>query len=160
MASSSSSSSSAIDETFRLEERGSNRIEEESDLEVGVSYSSSGGFFEFGSWLSRSSSVRCRYVSLQAQRQNDEEVNQSWMMKKVKRFEEIIQAMARSKWRSFINGIVNKRRSVRFQYDPRSYALNFDHGIGEDGSGGGRHGYSPPSESPMGLGIRMNRSEI
>lgn len=143
------SSSSAIDETSRSEERMPDRIEEvgdEDDHEVGVSYSSCGYFFGFGSRVFRNSNVRCRYLPLQPYRE-DEEVKQNWVMKKVKRFKEIIKAVARRKWRSFINGIIDKRKSVRFQYDPRSYALNFDEGIGEEGDGG--HGFRPLSASPI-----------
>ncbi|XP_022997532.1 uncharacterized protein LOC111492425 [Cucurbita maxima] len=146
------SSATIEDEISRSEEiRAPDRIEEGNDRdldldEVGVSYSSCGCFFGFGSRLSRSSSVRCRYLLLR----ENEEVKQSWMMKKVKRFKDIIKAMAGRKWRSFINGIVNKRRSVRFQYDPRSYALNFDEGMGEEEGGGGRHGFRQPFASPIG----------
>ncbi|KAG7029494.1 hypothetical protein SDJN02_07833, partial [Cucurbita argyrosperma subsp. argyrosperma] len=158
------SSSTIDDEISRSEEiRAPDRIEEGNDRdrdldldEVGVSYSSCGCFFGFGSRLSRSSSVRCQYLLLR----ENEEVKQSWMMKKVKRFKDIIKAMAGRKWRSFINGIVNKRRSVRFQYDPRSYALNFDEGIGEEEGRGGRHGFRQPFASPIGLGTGMNTSQI
>lgn len=89
-----SSSSSAIDGALRTEEtRGTDRIEEGDDHdEVGVSYSSCGCFFGFGSRLSRSGSVRCGYLPLQPHRK-DEEVKQSWMMKKVKRLNEIIKAL-------------------------------------------------------------------
>ncbi|XP_022131993.1 uncharacterized protein LOC111004972 [Momordica charantia] len=151
---SSSTSSSSIDETLRTD-----RIEEDDDREVGVSsYSSCGCFFGFGSRQARSSDgVRCRYLPLQP---HEDQVKQSWMMKKVKRFKEIIKAVAGRKWRSFISGIISKKRSVRFQYDPRSYALNFDEGSGEDGGGSGRHGFRAPSATPIGLGIGMNRSQV
>ncbi|KAA0064905.1 stress induced protein [Cucumis melo var. makuwa] len=147
--SSSSSSSSAIDGTLRSED---DRIEEGEDLrdeEVGgFSYSSCGCFFGFGSRLSR---VRGGYLPLQSNRKSEEVKQQSWMMRKVKRLNEIIKAMAGRKWRSLINGIINKRRSVRFQYDPRSYALNFDEGMEEEGR---------RSLQPIGLGIGMNRNQI
>ncbi|KGN62974.1 uncharacterized protein LOC105434671 [Cucumis sativus] len=141
--SSSSSSSSPIDGTLRSEEG------EDLRDQVGVSYSSCGCFFGFRSRLSR---VRGGYLPLQSNRKTEEvKQHQSWMMTKVKRLNEIIKAVAGRKWRSLINGIINKRRSVRFQYDPRSYALNFDEGIEEEA----RH-----TLHPIGLGIGMNRNQI
>ncbi|KAL4304459.1 hypothetical protein GQ457_10G018120 [Hibiscus cannabinus] len=60
---------------------------------------------------------------------------ESWLKRKAQKLREISEVLAGPRWRNFIPrfityGIGKKRRSMmmmQFQYDPRSYQLNFDH---------------------------------
>ncbi|KAM1009454.1 hypothetical protein ACFX13_045750 [Malus domestica] len=57
--------------------------------------------------------------------------NRGW--KKIREWSELL---AGPKWKTFIRRFNknNPRRSVKFQYDPMSYALNFDEGPGQNGN--------------------------
>ncbi|XP_057968340.1 uncharacterized protein LOC131157901 [Malania oleifera] len=50
-----------------------------------------------------------------------------WSAEKlVKKAKEASEVMAGPKWKTFLRKLGNKNKKGRFQYDPRSYALNFD----------------------------------
>ncbi|KAG6587852.1 hypothetical protein SDJN03_16417, partial [Cucurbita argyrosperma subsp. sororia] len=71
---------------------------------------------------------------LQQTRGREEEF---WMVKKLKKLKEVSEMVAGPKWKNFIRKmggyLKGKKQRNRFQYDPESYALNFDGGVdGED----------------------------
>ncbi|CAN0877510.1 hypothetical protein LINGRAHAP2_LOCUS11925 [Linum grandiflorum] len=60
-----------------------------------------------------------------------------WVVEKLKKAREISEVVAGPKWKNFIRRFsrsavgsvnTNKKRTAKFQYDPQSYALNFDDG--------------------------------
>ncbi|XP_058112221.1 uncharacterized protein LOC131255494 [Magnolia sinica] len=60
-------------------------------------------------------------------------------LKKVKEWSEIV---AGPRWKTFIRRFNRKgSRCGKYQYDPLSYALNFDEGHGQNGHLEGEHGY-------------------
>ncbi|XP_039025898.1 uncharacterized protein LOC120159369 [Hibiscus syriacus] len=72
--------------------------------------------------------------------QSEEVRRESWVKRKAKKLREISEILAGPRWKNFIRrfssyGINKRRRSMmtQFQYDPRSYQLNFDQG--EAGAG-------------------------
>ncbi|GLT63342.1 hypothetical protein SLA2020_359150 [Shorea laevis] len=73
-----------------------------------------------------------RYV-LRQQRAGEKEEN--WLVNKMRQVKQLPEVLGRPKWKKFIrctfgvHGLINKKRRMQFQYDPRSYALNFDDGI-------------------------------
>lgn len=55
-------------------------------------------------------------------------------MKKLKKAQEVSEVLAGPKWKTFIRKISGyvknkKQKNNQFQYDPESYALNFDGGV-------------------------------
>ncbi|KAM0968939.1 hypothetical protein FF2_016986 [Malus domestica] len=64
------------------------------------------------------------------QQQEGEQAKESWLVEKVKKAREISEVLAGPKWKNFIRSFstIYKKRRVQFQYDPQSYALNFDDG--------------------------------
>ncbi|KAF8389172.1 hypothetical protein HHK36_025865 [Tetracentron sinense] len=82
--------------------------------------------FSFGIviWRRRNSGGG-RYL-LQQQEEN-------WWVKRGKKVKEMSEVLAGPKWKTFIRKFSgysnNKKRKVQFQYDPQSYALNFDGGV-------------------------------
>ncbi|XP_022749577.1 uncharacterized protein LOC111299004 [Durio zibethinus] len=65
------------------------------------------------------------------------EHRETWCKSKLKKLKEVSEKLAGPKWKNFIrktSGYCNKRKTQknRFQYDPYSYALNFDNG-GKEG---------------------------
>ncbi|KAF5749564.1 hypothetical protein HS088_TW04G01534 [Tripterygium wilfordii] len=67
-----------------------------------------------------------------------EENREGWWAEKLRKVKETTELVAGPKWKNFIRkigGYFNKKRLQRnnkFQYDPQSYALNFDGGIDEE----------------------------
>ncbi|XP_021887760.1 uncharacterized protein LOC110807048 [Carica papaya] len=67
--------------------------------------------------------------------QQDQEKQESWLIGRVKKVKELSEVVAGPKWKNFIrrfshHGIQSKKiRKMQFQYDPQSYALNFDDGM-------------------------------
>lgn len=55
---------------------------------------------------------------------------ESWLAEKVKKAREFSEVLAGPKWKNFIRSFstIYKKKRVQFQYDPQSYALNFDDG--------------------------------
>ncbi|KAJ9184062.1 hypothetical protein P3X46_007843 [Hevea brasiliensis] len=62
-----------------------------------------------------------------------EEIKDIWFVEKARKLKEISEALAGPKWKNFIrwHGF-NKKRRMKYQYDPHSYALNFDDGIDKE----------------------------
>lgn len=58
----------------------------------------------------------------------------TWWMKKLDKVKRVSEVLAGPKWKNFIRKIggycKHKKQRTRFQYDPHSYALNFDGGTG------------------------------
>ncbi|XP_022729254.1 uncharacterized protein LOC111284680 [Durio zibethinus] len=66
------------------------------------------------------------------------EHTETWWKCKLKKLKEVSEKLAGPKWKNFIrkmSGYCNKRKTQknRFQYDPFSYALNFDNGADKEG---------------------------
>lgn len=71
------------------------------------------------------------------------EYKESWWMNRLKRIKEFTELVAGPKWKTFIRRFshshnTSKKRKTQFQYDPLSYALNFDAGADDEDYGGGR----------------------
>ncbi|XP_057509926.1 uncharacterized protein LOC130792358 [Actinidia eriantha] len=67
-----------------------------------------------------------------------EQKETSWIKNKLQKAKEVSEVMAGPKWKNFLRRIGKwfhrKKKSHRkFQYDPYSYALNFDDGEEDDG---------------------------
>ena len=56
---------------------------------------------------------------------------ENWLVKQAKKVKDVSELLAGPKWKNFIRSINKKSKtsSMQFQYDPRSYALNFDDGV-------------------------------
>uniref|UniRef100_A0A5B7BTZ2 Putative stress induced protein n=1 Tax=Davidia involucrata TaxID=16924 RepID=A0A5B7BTZ2_DAVIN len=58
---------------------------------------------------------------------------ETWLVKKVKEAKEVSERVAGPKWKNFIRKISKyfsqQKAKTQFQYDPHSYALNFDDGF-------------------------------
>ncbi|CAK9135274.1 unnamed protein product [Ilex paraguariensis] len=70
------------------------------------------------------------------QQNGDGEHKETWLVKKLKEVREVSEIIAGPKWKNLIRKIGKycKPRRARThcdQYDPKSYALNFDHGLDE-----------------------------
>ncbi|KAA8522920.1 hypothetical protein F0562_009343 [Nyssa sinensis] len=67
------------------------------------------------------------------------EHKETWLVKKMKKAKEVSELAAGPKWKNFIRKIskyFNKQKArTQFQYDPQSYALNFDEGVDEEEDG-------------------------
>ena len=62
--------------------------------------------------------------------------NDSWCRKSMKRIKLVSEQLVRPKWKTFVRRFNNsKRQKPQFHYDPRSYALNFDGGVGDEDGG-------------------------
>ncbi|OAY27447.1 uncharacterized protein LOC110603320 [Manihot esculenta] len=66
-----------------------------------------------------------------------EEINDGWFVEKAKKLKEISEILAGPRWKNFIRRFTtvhgfNKKRRIKCQYDPQSYALNFDNGIDKE----------------------------
>ncbi|KAM7276333.1 hypothetical protein ACFE04_018199 [Oxalis oulophora] len=63
---------------------------------------------------------------------NQQEEN--WALRKLKSVKEMSEIIAGPKWKNFIRSFSKKKKASlqQFQYDPHSYALNFDDGINRD----------------------------
>ncbi|EXC06933.1 hypothetical protein L484_007613 [Morus notabilis] len=58
----------------------------------------------------------------------------TWWVKKMNKVKELSEVVAGPKWKTFIRKVGGyckgkKQKNTRFQYDPQSYALNFDCGV-------------------------------
>ncbi|GJY49188.1 hypothetical protein Tco_0439144 [Tanacetum coccineum] len=60
--------------------------------------------------------------------------NDSWLMSRFMRLKEFSEFVAGPKWKNFIRKFSKKPRkgNVSFQYDPHSYALNFNGDVNDD----------------------------
>lgn len=60
----------------------------------------------------------------------------TWLMNKLDKLKKVSEVLAGPKWKNFIRKIggycKGKKQRTRFQYDPHSYALNFDAGNGRE----------------------------
>ncbi|KAK9684687.1 hypothetical protein RND81_10G225700 [Saponaria officinalis] len=65
-------------------------------------------------------------------------------MKKIREWSEIV---AGPKWKTFIRRFNRSGKNVKYQYDPLSYALNFDEGQGHNGHFDDDDGYFPDFSS-------------
>ncbi|XP_059638112.1 uncharacterized protein LOC132280024 [Cornus florida] len=58
------------------------------------------------------------------------EHKETWLVKKLKKAKEVSEQLAGPKWKNLVRKISkyfnNKKSKTQFQYDPNSYALNFD----------------------------------
>lgn len=82
-------------------------------------------------------------------------------MKRIKEFTELV---AGPKWKTFIRRFshrhnTSKKRKTQLQYDPLSYALNFDAGADDEDYGGGRVNFSVRFTSASGKNV-ANQNEI
>ncbi|XP_068649198.1 uncharacterized protein [Aristolochia californica] len=59
---------------------------------------------------------------------HDEPQQEAWWLKKARSVKEFSEVLAGPKWKTFLRRFNNgcKKRRPQFQYDPHSYALNFD----------------------------------
>ncbi|KAJ7958550.1 NHL domain-containing protein [Quillaja saponaria] len=78
------------------------------------------------------SNVRHGYVLHQHEEQDHAKEN--WLVKKLNKVKVFSEVLGGPKWKNFIrrfsvNDGIGKKRKMQFQYDPKSYALNFDDGI-------------------------------
>ncbi|KAK9280312.1 hypothetical protein L1049_014000 [Liquidambar formosana] len=100
--------------------------------------------------------------------QQQGEKRESWFVEKVKKVKQVSEVVAGPKWKNFIrrfrgycnnnnnNNNNNKRRMHQFQYDPRSYALNFDDGVIDREVDGAHLGFSARFAAP----IKINNGEL
>ncbi|KAJ6915230.1 hypothetical protein NC651_017272 [Populus alba x Populus x berolinensis] len=68
-------------------------------------------------------------------KQEEVMIKDGWLVEKVKKVKEISEILAGPKWKNFIRRFSNnnkKRSRMQCQYDPQSYALNFDEGFGRE----------------------------
>lgn len=88
-------------------------------------------------WLRRNIDMdETNQYSLLQKRQRGEQSTETWWKSKVKKLKQVSEKVAGPKWKNFIrkmSGYCNNYRKKaqkknRFQYDPHSYALNFDNG--------------------------------
>lgn len=80
----------------------------------------------FGALCGRSNIGTRRYL---LQQQGDQ-VKENWLVENAKKVRQFAEVLAGPKWKNFIRSFskMYKKRRVQFQYDPQSYALNFDYG--------------------------------
>ncbi|KDP33548.1 hypothetical protein JCGZ_07119 [Jatropha curcas] len=90
-------------------------------------------------YLKRNSNGSRRY--LLGRKQEEIDNKESWVVEKAKKVKEISEVLAGPKWKNFIRrcssvhgyGFCSKKTSkMQYQYDPQSYALNFDDGIDKE----------------------------
>ncbi|CAB4293653.1 unnamed protein product [Prunus armeniaca] len=64
------------------------------------------------------------------QQQEGDQIKENWLVENAKKVREFSEVLAGPKWKNFIRSFstIYKKRRVQFQYDPQSYALNFDDG--------------------------------
>ncbi|WCJ30354.1 hypothetical protein M5689_011919 [Euphorbia peplus] len=67
-------------------------------------------------------------------KEEEEKIEQGWTDEKLKKMKEFSEILAGPKWKNFIRryGLNKKRRMQQLQYDPQSYALNFDDGTSKE----------------------------
>ncbi|KAF9612092.1 hypothetical protein IFM89_038071 [Coptis chinensis] len=85
-------------------------------------------FFSFR-WKPRSNNDQIGLLHPQQQQQ------ESWVIKSGKKLREISELVAGPKWKNFIrkfSAYRNNKKRTQFQYDPQSYALNFEDSQEED----------------------------
>ncbi|GAV60568.1 hypothetical protein CFOL_v3_04098 [Cephalotus follicularis] len=100
----------------------------------------------FSVWRRRSNNGTHRY-----QLQHQEETKEGWLENKLKKVKVLSELLAGPKWKNFIRRF-KKRRLMQFQYDPQSYALNFDDGIDMEVENIGAHlDFTARYASPVGL---------
>ncbi|KAA0050037.1 hypothetical protein IC582_003832 [Cucumis melo] len=99
------------------------------DIDDSISSNGCGCFQLFGFGSNRNRNYEG--ANLLQQKQGREE--ESWMVKKLKKVKEVSEMVAGPKWKNFIRKmggyLKGKKQRNRFQYDPESYALNFDGGF-------------------------------
>ncbi|KAF8400566.1 hypothetical protein HHK36_013865 [Tetracentron sinense] len=89
--------------------------------------------------------------------QQKEEIRETWWVKRVKKLKDLSELLGGPKWKTFIRKIGatyshnKRRRSSQFQYDPRSYALNFDDGVNWDLDGAHLHLSARLAAPPIGF---------
>lgn len=66
------------------------------------------------------------------QQTGDHPHKERWLIKKLKELKEFSELVAGPKWKNFIRKFSKKPKNTRFQYDPQSYALNFNDGGCDD----------------------------
>lgn len=72
---------------------------------------------------------------------NEEDNKEPWWIEKTKKVREASELLAGPKWKNFIRkvggycNIKKNKYNTQFQYDPESYALNFDRGFDRDDDG-------------------------
>ncbi|OMO61608.1 hypothetical protein CCACVL1_23375 [Corchorus capsularis] len=119
-------------------------------------YSSSGCgcFHGFCWWRRRSRNEGNGYMLHQQEDQNQMINKESWLKKKAKKLKEMSEILAGPKWKNFIRSFSkrSKSSSMQFQYDPRSYELNFDDGIHREVDDGFPD-FSARFAAPAGAGI-------
>lgn len=107
------------------------------DIDEAIPSNGCGGCFRlfgFGFGFNRNGNYEGR--SLLQQQEGWEE--ESWMVRKLKKLKDVSEMVGGPRWKNFIRKMGGffkrkKQRKNRFQYDPESYALNFDDGFdGED----------------------------
>lgn len=106
------------------------------------------------------------YVLYQKEEQEEEEeevVKEKWLEKKLKKVKVLSEVLGGPRWKNLIRYRwrlmrMNKRiRRMQFQYDPKSYALNFDDGTAEkEGDAAAYVDFSARFADPMG----MNRGDL
>ena len=122
--------------SVEAENCGADMDEETSSLSSGCGWFQ--GLFCFR-WCQKNNNINgllCKYNSLERRKQEEEVVvmvvdKENWLVKQAKKVKDVSELLAGPKWKNFIRSINKKRKtsSMQFQYDPRSYALNFDDGV-------------------------------
>ncbi|KAK2646659.1 hypothetical protein Ddye_021854 [Dipteronia dyeriana] len=72
---------------------------------------------------------------------NEDDYEESWWIERTRKVKEASELLAGHKWKNFIRkigrycNIKRNNHKTQFQYDPESYALNFDRGLDRDDVG-------------------------
>ncbi|KAJ9141087.1 hypothetical protein P3X46_031664 [Hevea brasiliensis] len=88
-------------------------------------------------WNQNNNDYENRY--LLNQQNGDIQHGESWVVNQLKKVKEVSEVVAGPKWKTFIRKVSgyiknmkkqkNNNNNSQFQYDPESYALNFDGGV-------------------------------
>lgn len=90
-------------------------------------------------WHQNDNEYEDRYLLNQQRGENQN--GESWVANQLKKMKEASEVVAGPKWKTFIRKVsgymknMKKQKNNQFQYDPESYALNFDGGNGREDDG-------------------------
>lgn len=92
--------------------------------------------------------------------QQGEVARENWLVENVKKVREFSEVLAGPKWKNFIRSIgsIYKKRRVQAQYDPHSYALNFDEGVGREEDNSAYLHFSSTGYPALSLGMNKGKT--
>lgn len=101
------------------------------------------------------SGITRRYLLLQ----QGEVARDNWLVENVKKVREFSEVLAGPKWKNFIRSIgsICKKRRVQAQYDPQSYALNFDEGVVREEENSAYLHFSSTGYAALSLGMNKGK---